>query len=80
MLYVLCGPSYCGKSTYANELKNHISAHGTNVTIINPDSIREELMATWYSRLRIKELKKHCQTMILLFSMRLILHFARGSL
>lgn len=44
MLYVLCGPSYCGKSTYANELKNHISAHGTNVTIINPDSIREELL------------------------------------
>lgn len=44
MLYVLCGPSYCGKSTYANELKNYISAHGTNVTIINPDSIREELL------------------------------------
>ena len=36
MLYVLCGPSYCGKSTYANKLKNHISAHGTNVTIILP--------------------------------------------
>ena len=44
MLYVLCGPSYCGKSTYANKLKNHISAHGNNVTIINPDSIREELL------------------------------------
>ena len=44
MLYVLCGPSYCGKSTYANELKNRISAHGINVTIVNPDSIREELL------------------------------------
>ena len=43
MLYVLCGPSYCGKSTYAEKLKNHISAHGTNVTIVNPDSIREEV-------------------------------------
>ena len=44
MLYVLCGPSYCGKSTYFNKLKNYISAHGNNVTIINPDSIREELL------------------------------------
>ena len=43
MLYVLCGPSYCGKSTYAEKLKNCIAAHDVNVTIINPDSIREEV-------------------------------------
>lgn len=43
MLYVLCGPSYCGKSTYAEKLKNHIVSHGVNATIVNPDSIREEV-------------------------------------
>lgn len=43
MLYVLCGPSYCGKSTYAEKLKNLIASHDVSVTIINPDSIREEV-------------------------------------
>ena len=43
MLYVLCGPSYCGKSTYAEKLKNLIASHNVSVTIINPDSIREEV-------------------------------------
>lgn len=43
MLYVLCGPSYCGKSTYAEKLKNLIASHDVSVTIVNPDSIREEV-------------------------------------
>lgn len=43
MLYVLCGPSYCGKSTYAEKLKNFIASHDVGVTIVNPDSIREEV-------------------------------------
>ena len=43
MLYVLCGPSYSGKSTFAKRLVSDGRILGFSTTIINPDSIRGEL-------------------------------------
>lgn len=43
MLYVLCGPSYSGKSTFAKRLISDWEIIGFSTIIINPDSIRGEL-------------------------------------